>query len=124
MRVTVRLASETMSTMRVLKSFLETDSKFLDLNVTNGTVVNQAFEDIKNVHDWKEIIDFKNDLPAYYEKPVKTNLNLNDYSISEIDRLKKELLDFLTVNYVTTPYVIRLVLKASLLIRQNKIVEK
>ena len=123
MRFTVVLAFESLVMMKKLKSILEKEEKFLGLKITNGTIVNEAFKDIKDVEDWSEIIDYKLNLevPSDLEESKKTNLNLDDYAAKEIERLKKELPDIVGTSYITTPYVIRIVLKASLLkrLKQN-----
>lgn len=122
MRLSVKLAGETLSGIQDLKEMLLDDENFGDLRITNGFAVDQAFIDVKDFKNWDAVIIKK--IKYQNEKPsseVRTDLNISEQTKNQIEQLKKVFPDILGVSYVTTPYVIRLVIKASLLIRTCQI---
>ena len=122
MRLSVKLAGETLSGIQDLKEMLLDDENFGDLRITNGFAVDQAFIDVKDFKNWDAVIIKK--IKYQNEKPsseVRTDLNISEQTKNQIEQLKKVFPDILGVSYVTTPYVIRLVIKASLLIRTFQI---
>lgn len=121
MRLSVKLANETLLGIYELKEILKQDEKFNGLRITNGVAVDQSFLDIKNFDDWNTVIIKKIKYNSQdVDSEVRTDLTINENTKNEIDRLKKIFPDILGVSYVTTPYVIRLVVKASLLIRSGE----
>lgn len=122
MRLSVRLAKETIEGINELKEILEKDGLYTGLNLTNGFVVNQAYQETKN-SDWKTIIETKRIPKNNVDKrnlELKTNLNLSQEVIDGINELKKELPEYLEVSYVTTSYVIRLIIRGALLNRDKE----
>lgn len=122
MRLSVRLAKETIQGINELKEILERDSLYTGLNLTNGFVVNQAYQETKN-SNWKTIIETKRIPQNNVDKrnlELKTNLNLSQEVVDGINELKKELPDYLYVSYVTTSYVIRLIIRGALLNRDKE----
>lgn len=128
MRLTVRLALDTLCGIQELKEELEKEELNIGLNLTNGFVVNQAYYDTKGV-DWKKVLEspMKFDLTKDVSSAsTRNNLNLQPTVINGIAELKKELLFIINdlrpanpIKYVTTGYVIRIIIKGSLLIRRN-----
>lgn len=122
MRLSVKLANETLLGIRELKEVLKQDEKFKGLRITNGVAVDQSFLDVKEFDDWNAVIIKKIKYNNQnIESEVRTDLTINENTKNEIERLKKVFPDILGVSYVTTPYVIRLVIKASLLLRAGEI---
>jgi len=122
MRLSVRLAKETIQGINELKEILERDVLYTGLNLTNGFVVNQAYQETKNC-DWETIIKKKRIPKNNVDKrnlELKTNLNLSQEVLDGITELKKELPVYLDVSYVTTSYVIRLIIKGALLNRDKE----
>lgn len=121
MRLSVKLANETLLGIYELKEILKQEEKFTGLRITNGVAVDQSFLDIKNFDDWNAVIIKKIKYNSQdVDSEVRTDLTISENTKNEIDRLKKIFPDILGVSYVTTPYVIRLVVKASLLIRSGE----
>ena len=118
MRVSVRLSAETMSGIAKLKELFEKDPKFSGLRITNGFVVNNAFQNLKKDTDWKSILL---NSPIYFgdvedlNTEIKTNLTLNDQVVLGINNLKEKLPAITNTTYVTTPFVIRLIIRAYLI---------
>jgi len=124
MRLSVRLAKETLHGINELKEILGRDSLYTGLNLTNGFVVNKAYQETKN-SDWKTIIETKRVPQQNVDKKpleVKTNLTLSQEVIDGINELKKEIPSYLDVSYVTTSYIIRLIIRGALLNRDMEIV--
>lgn len=121
MKLSVRLARETIQGINELKRILEEDSQFAGLSLTNGFVVNQAYQEAKN-SDWKTVIETKR-VPKDSKEilEVKTNLTLSQATIEGINEMKKELPQYLeSVSYVTTSYVIRLIIRGALIHRDQQ----
>jgi len=119
LRLSVRLAGETIQGIIEIKKLLENETVYAGLNLTNGFVVNQVYQETKN-SDCQLTIKTKRFPKGNVDKgnlEVKTNLTLSQETIDGINRLKKELPDYLDVSYVTTSYVIRLIIKVALLNR-------
>lgn len=121
MKLSVRLARETIQGISELKGILEEDSRFAGLSLTNGFVVNQAYQEAKN-SDWKTVIGTKR-VPKDSKEilEVKTNLTLSQATIDGINEMKKELPQYFEdVSYVTTSYVIRLIIRGALILRDQQ----
>ena len=94
MKLSVRLALETLQNIEELKKIISKEN-FGELKITNGFVVNQAFRETIGNTDWKKIIQETSPLvQKKYGKledmPLKTNLTINDETKSYIDELKIE----------------------------------
>ena len=122
MRLSVRLARETIEGISELKSILEQESVYSELRLTNGFVVGMAYEETKNVN-WEKVINTKRVPKNNVDRnslDIKTNLVLRQDVIEGINNLKKVLPQYLPeVSYVTTSYVIRVMVRAALLKREN-----
>lgn len=122
MRVSVRLSGETMQAIDRLKEYFQQELTLNGLRLTNGAIVNNVFQQIKDPIDWDKIIKSQ---PIYFGTPsdikdeVKTNLTLNADTISKIEQYKKIFPKYTGTSYVTIPYVIRIVLRAYII--QNDI---
>lgn len=128
MRLSVRLAKETLDGISELKSELEKETIYSGLRLTNGFVVGIAFEETKKFQEetWNQIINTKrvpkNDVDRNALN-IKTNLVLNQSVVDGINKLKTIFPRYLSeVSYVTTSYVIRVMVRAALLKRDGKIV--
>lgn len=124
MKLSVRLALETLQNIEELKKIISKEN-FGELKITNGFVVNQAFRETIGNTDWKKIIQETSPLvQKKYGKledmPLKTNLTINDETKSFIDELKIEFPKYTDTNYVTVSYIIRIVVRAALLKRIQK----
>ncbi|EHN58127.1 hypothetical protein [Oenococcus kitaharae] len=121
MRQTVRLSIDTLKGIKILKKNYENEFNGLKLN--QGYVVSKAFIDTKsNLKDgesWKKIRDEKFPLGDFngIEKTEesRTTLDLSDDVLKGIDKMKQDLPGPFSVNWVTTGYCIRLIVKAGLL---------
>jgi hypothetical protein len=122
MRLSVRLARETVEGISELKSILEQESIYSELRLTNGFVVGIAYEETKDVN-WEKVINTKRVPKNNVDRKsldIKTNLVLRQDVVEGINDLKKILPQYLNeVSYVTTSYVIRVMVRASLLKREN-----
>ena len=123
MKLSVRLALETIQNIEKLKEIL-TEESFGELRITNGYAVNQAFRETMGKTDWKNII--QNTTPLKQKKfgkleetPLKTNLTVNDETKKYIDELKKDFPKYTESNYVTVSDIIRIVVRAALLNRDE-----
>lgn len=124
MKLSVRLALETLQNIEELKKIISKEN-FGELKITNGFVVNQAFRETIGNTDWKKIIQETSPLvQKKYGKledmPLKTNLTINEETKSYIDELKIEFPKYTDTNYVTVSYIIRIVVRAALLKRIQK----
>ena len=130
MRLTVRLALDTLSGIEELKVELGKEELNIGLNLTNGFVINQAFYDTQGIN-WEEVLispmKFDNSIEV---NPTSTrnNLNLQEEVIDGINELKTIFPDVINklrpenpIKYVTTGYVIRLIIKGSLMRRKGLI---
>ena len=120
MKLSVRLARETMQGINELKEILEDDIQFSGLSLSNGFVVNQAYQEAKD-SDWEIIIETKRRGKQTKEiLEVKTNLTLSQATIDGINELKKVLPQYFEeISYVTTSFVIRLIIRAALIKRDK-----
>lgn len=127
-RLGVRLAQETLLGIEMLKKEFENDEMFSDLRITNGLAVSQAYLETKDFDNsiWETVI--KSDLNKFFDSNIEkldvvTNLYLEQDVIDGIQMLKGVFpqLSILKVNYVTTSYVIRQMIKGSLLKRRDVI---
>lgn len=122
MRLSVRLARETVEGISELKSILEQESIYSELRLTNGFVVGVAYEETKDVN-WEKVINTKRVPKNNVDRKsldIKTNLVLRQDVVEGINDLKKILPQYLNeVSYVTTSYVIRVMVRAALLKREN-----
>ena len=123
MKLSVRLARETIHGINELKEILDKEDRYKGTSLTNGFVVNQAYEETKEIN-WEDVISVKR-IPKDSKEilEVKTNLTLSQATIDGINELKKELPQYLDVSYVTTSFVIRLIIRGALLLRDKKIIE-
>lgn len=120
MKLSVRLARETIHGINELKDILEKEDRYKGTSLTNGFVVNQAYEETKKIN-WEDVISAKR-IPKDNKEilEVKTNLTLSQATIDGINELKQELPQYLDVSYVTTSFVIRLIIRGALLLRDEK----
>lgn len=130
MRLTVRLALDTLCGIEELKAELGKEELNIGLNLTNGFVINQAFYDTKEI-DWERVflspMKFDNNMDI---NPASTrnNLNLQEEVVEGISDLKMvfpEIINKLRpanpIKYVTTGYVVRMIVKGSLMKRRELI---
>ena len=121
MKLSVRLALETLENIEKLKSLI-IEETFREIKITNGYVVNQAFRETMGKTNWKHIIQSSSPLiqkkfGKLEDVPLKTNLTLNDKTKECINELKKEFPKFTNTTYVTVSYIIRIVVYAALVNR-------
>lgn len=125
MRLSVRLAKETLDGIHELKEILKKDDLYTGLKLTNGFVVKKAYQETKG-SNWEDVLKAervpKNNVNEK-KLELKTNLNLSQEVIDGINELKKILPNYLTVSYVTTSFVIRIIIRAALLKRDCEIEE-
>lgn len=130
MRLTVRLALDTLCGIEELKTELGTEELNIGLNLTNGFVINQAFYDTQDI-DWEKVflspMKFDNSIEV---NPASTrnNLNLQEDVVEGISELKlvfpkviNKLRPANPIKYVTTGYVVRMLIKGSLMKRRGLI---
>ncbi|WP_281193125.1 hypothetical protein [Erysipelothrix rhusiopathiae] len=124
MRLNVRLARETLMGIQELKEILQLDPNYSGLIITNGFVVNKAFQETKDIN-WEEVILSKRPVNQNLKMEnldVRTNLNVSEEVIDGINDLKLLFPSILTeVSYVTTSFVIRMIIRGSLLKREGNI---
>ncbi|EAC9603103.1 hypothetical protein KEB92_001471 [Listeria monocytogenes] len=121
MKLSVRLARETIHGINELKNLLEKEDRYKGTSLTNGFVVNQAYDETKDTANWKKVIKTirhpKDDKEIL---EVKTNLTLSQATIDGINDLKKIFPEYLDVSYVTTSFVIRIIIRGALILRDDK----
>lgn len=124
LRLTVRLALDTLCGIQELKEELEKDDLNNGLKLTNGFVINQSYYDSKDM-DWKEVLQSpikfdlnKNVNPA----STRNNLELQEEVINGIKELKmllptliNEIRPGTPIKYVTTGYTIKVMIKGALI---------
>ena len=122
MRLSVRLARETLEGIEELKKAISVEPVYKGLRITNGFVVDKAFNETSdyNNREWEQVIKSNRTPNEELEKDkleVKTNLILNKQTVKGINHLKEIFpsLDVLSVSYVTNSYVIRQIVKGALL---------
>lgn len=122
MRLSVRLANETISGIKELKKFYEKNNPTSELRITNGATVGLALRELKQQssleeYDWESIIfgnQFLDKNQKAEKSDIKTNLTLADDVVEDITKLKDILPKYTKTNYVTTSYVIRVIVRATL----------
>ncbi|WP_434717362.1 hypothetical protein [Lactococcus lactis] len=122
MRLSVRLANETISGIKELKKFYEKNNPTSELRITNGATVGLALRELKQQssleeYDWESIIfgnQFLDKNQKAEKSDIKTNLTLADDVVDDINKLKDILPSYTKTNYVTTSYVIRIIVRATL----------
>lgn len=122
MRLSVRLANETISGIKELKKFYEKNNPTSELRITNGATVGLALRELKQQssleeYDWESIIfgnQFLDKNQKAEKSDIKTNLTLADDVVEDITKLKDILPKYTKTNYVTTSYVIRIIVRATL----------
>lgn len=118
MKLSVRLTRETIEGINDLKKILEEESQFAGLSLTNGFVVNYAYQESKEIN-WNSLISTKCTSKERKDiLEIKTNLTLSQATIDGINELKKELPQYLeNISHITTSYVILLVIRSALMQR-------
>ncbi|ELY5747354.1 hypothetical protein RYR35_000578 [Streptococcus iniae] len=122
MRLSIRLSNEAISGIRELKSYYEKNNPTDELKVTNGATIGLALRELKQQsplekYDWESIIfgnQFLNKNQKAEKSDIKTNLTLADDVVDDINKLKDILPRYTKTNYVTTSYVIRIIVRATL----------
>ncbi|HEM4700897.1 TPA: hypothetical protein U1032_000585 [Streptococcus suis] len=124
MRLAVRLAIETRNSIEVLKKEIGATGEFDNLRLTNGFVVNQAYLDCRKITDennWDKVLESGSQVEERYAPKTRTDLQVNQTTIDGIAELKKILPQYTETSYVTTSFVIRMIVRGSLLVRHGKI---
>ncbi|NKC59071.1 hypothetical protein HED34_03730 [Vagococcus fluvialis] len=122
MRLSIRLAKETLEGIEELKKIISIKPMYKGLRITNGFVVDKAFNETSNFNknDWEQVIKSNrtpNETLKKDKLEIKTNLLLDEQTVKGINYLKElfPTLDVLSVSYVTNSYVIRQIVKGALL---------
>lgn len=123
-KLSVRLAQSTKNDINDLKQILE-DENHGDRQFTNGDVVNQAYRDVETFHDWEKVIsEYKNNTQKGFipkEDPeLKTNLTISNDAYNGFQKIKVELRKYIE-GRIYISFVIKMIVRASRLIRQNKL---
>ena len=124
MRLAVRLAIETRNSIDALKKEIKATWEFDNLHLTNGFVVNQAYLDSKKItaeKNWDKVLKFGSQVEERSAPKTRTDLQVNQTTIDGIAELKKILPLYTETSYVTTSFVIRMIVRGSLLVRHGKI---
>ncbi|NQI83810.1 hypothetical protein HO589_00410 [Streptococcus suis] len=124
MRLAVRLARETRDNINSLKEEIKATGEFDNLHLTNGFVVNQAYLDSKKItaeQNWDKVLKFCSQVEERSAPKTRTDLQVNQTTIDGIAELKKILPQHTETSYVTTSFVIRMIVRGSLLVRHGKI---
>lgn len=124
MRLAVRLARETRKSIDALKEEIKATGEFDNLHLTNGFVVNQAYLDSKKItaeQNWDKVLKFGSQVEERSAPKTRTDLQVNQITIDGIAELKKILPQYTETSYVTTSFVIRMIVIGSLLVRHRKI---
>lgn len=124
MRLAVRLAIETRNSIDALKKEIKATGEFDNLHLTNGFVVNQAYLDSKKItaeQKWDKVLKFGSQVEERSAPKTRTDLQVNQTTIDGIAELKKILPLYTETSYVTTSFVIRMIVRGSLLVRHGKI---
>lgn len=124
MRLAVRMAIETRNSIEILKNELKESGNFDNLRITNGFIVNMAYIDSKLItknSKWSKVVSLASQIDERKSPKTRTDLQVNQTTIDGIIALKQILPQYTNTNYVTTSFVIKMIIMGSLLIRQNKI---
>ena len=124
MRLAVRLAIETRNSIDTLKKEIKATGEFDNLRLTNGFVINQAYLDCKKITDenkWDTVLKSGSQVEERNAPKTRTDLQVNQTTIDGIAELKKILSLYTKTSYVTTSFVIRMIVRGSLLVRHGKI---
>ena len=124
MRLAVRLAIETRNSIEALKEEIKSTGEFDNLRLTNGFVINQAYLDCKkitNENKWDIVLKSDSQVEERNAPKTRTDLQVNQTTIDGIAELKKILPQYTETSYVTTSFVIRMIVRGSLLVRRGKI---
>lgn len=124
MRLAVRLAIETRNSIEALKEEIKSTGEFDNLRLTNGFVINQAYLDCKkitNENKWDIVLKSGSQVEERNAPKTRTDLQVNQITIEGIAELKKILPQYTETSYVTTSFVIRMIVRGSLLVRRGKI---
>nr|WP_014573487.1 hypothetical protein [Lactococcus cremoris]AEV59858.1 hypothetical protein [Lactococcus cremoris] len=124
MRLAVRLAIETRESINTLKEEIKSTGEFDNLHLTNGFVVNQAYLDSKKITSekkWDKVLKFGSQVEERNAPKTRTDLQVNQTTIDGITELKKVLSQYTETGYITTSFVIKMIVRGSLLVRHGKI---
>ncbi|MCJ1994078.1 hypothetical protein GYN24_05730 [Lactococcus piscium] len=123
-KLSIRLAQSTKNDINDLKQILE-DENHGDRQFTNGDVVNQAYRDIETFDDWEKVIlEYKNNTQKGFipkeEPELKTNLTISNDAYNGFQKIKAELSKYIK-GRIYISFVIKMIVRASRLMRQNKL---
>lgn len=124
MRLAVRLATETKNSIEALKEEMKATGNYDNLYLTNGFVVNQAYLDCKSITEnkkWQIVLASDSQIEERNAPKTRTDLQVNQTTIDGISELKQILPQYTDTSYVTTSFVIRIIIRGSLLIRHGKL---
>ncbi len=124
MRLAIRLAIETRNSIEALKEEIKETGNFEGLVLTNGFIVNQACLDCKSITEdnkWEIVLEAGSQVDERIAPKTRTDLNVSQETIDGINKLKEILPQYTETSYVTTSFVIKMMVRGSLLKRHNKI---
>lgn len=124
MRLAVRLAIETKNSIETLKEEMKATGNYDNLHLTNGFVINQAYLDCKKITEdkkWEIVLASGSQVEERNAPKTHTDLQVNQTTIDGISELKQILPQYTDTSYVTTSFVLRMIVRGSLLIRHGKL---
>jgi len=128
MKIGIRLSREAMSGIEELKKIYQESDALDEMRITNGATIGLALRELKKTNslenwDWESVIfgnQFVDKNSKAEKSEIRTSLTLNDDIIKDIEKLKKIFPNYTMTKYVTTSYVIRIIVRAALM-QKNKI---
>lgn len=130
MKIGIRLSSEALNGIAELKDFYNGNNLMDELKITNGATTGLALLEIKQKaslkeYDWESVIYgnmFLGKNNKAEKSSIRTSLTLDEDVISDINQLKIVFPQFTKTKYVTTSYVIRIIVRTAL--SQNNLIKK
>ena len=128
MKIGIRLSREALTGIEELKKIYQENEKLDEMRITNGATIGLALHELKQIDslndwDWGPIIfgnQFVDKNHKAEKSEIRTSLTLNENTLEDIDVLKKILPKYTSTKYVTTSYVIRIIVRAALK-QQNRV---
>ena len=124
MRLAIRLAIETRNSIEALKEEIKSTGEFDNLRLTNGFVINQAYLDCRKITDenkWDTVLKSVSQVEERNAPKTRTDLQVNQATMDGIAELKKLLPRYTETSYVTTSFILKMIVRGSLLVRHGKI---
>lgn len=123
MRLSVRLGVETRENIRELKKEMQNSGEYENLKLTNGYILNQAYTECiphSSNNFWKDILQFNSEIKERQSVKIRTDLQISEKTMEGISELKLIIAKLTNTNYITTSFIIKMIVTGAIFIRKNK----